>query len=331
MRRICAGVLLPRDEDATTIDVCDADKAPCVQPLALHVPERLQVVTAHMLEAEEAWGVRCPLCHCDAGAREGHVCNAWVRVRVCEDVGVGAQPQHECLAYVELAVLDKSLPPCPAAKLRVCVAGEQQVLQGVLNGVALAACLSQPGAALELPDVCTEHRPGASLLSLLRVVSHYCDGLALDTSARAALTLHVSRLALSSSRQPLEVDAAPSTLLHTWRALLQSRLFSPFPSRHSSSRRSYVARMVSAAAGGIVSQEEVTGLFSDGHTALAHWPDAFFSSVHTILPRAHEPFATAAQRQRGDLLALEHVLQTLGTEVIGKTAGARAVVAEAVA
>ena len=97
---------------------------------------------------------------------------------VPDDAAARHDRVHEQLAYVELSgIVAMQAGALPGLRLLLCVAGEQEVLAGMLNAVALATCLRTPETVA--PDFCLPSE-GASLLSLHACIEHYAAALGLD-------------------------------------------------------------------------------------------------------------------------------------------------------
>lgn len=305
-----------------------------VFPLAACVRERAAVVEAWRREVENPLQRSCVLCHGAHGGAD-HACSAWVRVQVHVPAAAGCDIHaetgacvHEQLAYAELSVLattDARAPPQPS--LLLCVAGEQQVLSGMLNAVALAVCLRSPDTAVPEFDV---PPAGVSLFSLYACVEHYAAALELDAGARAALHLHTTRVALN--QQPaLEVSAAPGEVLACWRALLRHRLFHVPGETPAATPSLHVVRAVRNATGRAITARDLVQMLEGTERELREWPVAFFEHLRMVFapefrvwsrdtrtaPRMHDAFASPAQRQRRELLFLQYVLRVLGPPVVG--------------
>ena len=311
------------------VQPADGRDAGHVLPLAVGVRERAAIVQGRRREAEACLQQSCLLCH-GAVAGSEHACSAWVRVQVHQPAAAGpGQPGetaarvHEQLAYAELsgiaAIQGAALPEL---RLLLCVAGEQEVLAGMLNAVALAACLRTPETTAPVFRLPPE---GASLLSLRACVEHYAAALGLDAGTRAALHLHSTRVALNE--QPaLEVVAPPGGVLACWRALLRHRLWQV----PGAARPPHVLRALrhTVPAADLVRMLEGP---EQAH-ALPGWPDAAFARIREVFahefavwsraaraaPRLHDAFACAGQRQRRELLFLQYLLHTLGPPAVGQ-------------
>lgn len=305
-----------------------------VFPLAACVRERAAVVKAWRRKVENPLQHSCVLCHGAHGGM-GHACSAWVRVQVhvpapvgCDQHAETAACVHEQLAYAELSVLATTDALAPTKlSLLLCVAGEQQVLAGMLNAVALAACLRTPETAVPEFGV---PPAGVSLFSLYACVEHYAAALELDAGARAALHLHTTRVALN--QQPaLEVSAAPGDVLACWRALLRHRLFHVPGEVPDATPSSHVVRAVRNATGNAIAAGDLVRMLEGAEHALPAWPEAFFAHFRGLFapefrvwsrdtrtaPRLHDAFASPAQRQRRELLFLQYVLRALGPPAVG--------------
>lgn len=324
----------------------DGADAGSVFPLAVGIHERAAVVAGWRRQAEAVLERSCLLCHGAEEAGHGHVCGAWVRVQVPAPPEDGPQPHtdtgahlHEQLAYAELSGLATAgAGALPELELLVCVAGEQQVLAGMLNAVALAACLCTPeNLAPEFPVPAA----GATLLSLHACVEHYAGVLRLDADARAALQMHSTRVALH--QQPvLRLQAEPREVLACWRALLAHRLWSvPSGEPRAGNSAAYAVRAVRHATGQAIAPAALTHMLATPESpALPAWPEAFFARLRELFahefgvwsraahgaPRIHDALGGVAQRQRRDFLFLQYLLHTLGPPVVGQQRVAAAVV-----
>ena len=308
-----------------------------VFPLAVCVHERAAIVEAWRREAEGPLRDSCVLCHGACGGT-GHVCSAWVRVQVHVPAFQGSDRHagsaspvacvHEHLAYAELSLpTTTSAGALPEPSLLLCVAGEQQVLTGMLNAVALAMCLRAPETVVPkfgIPPA------GVSLLSLYACVEHYAAALQLDTGERSALHLHSTRVALN--QQPaLELSAPPGEVLACWRALLRHRLFHVPGEAAVATPSAHVVRAMCNAVGHAVAAGDLTELLERAERALPAWPEALFTHLREwfasefriwsrdmrTAPRLHDVFASTAQRQRRDLLFLQFLLHALGPPAVG--------------
>ena len=318
------------------VHLCTADgtDAGSVLPLAVCVGERTAVVQAWSREAESLLEDSCLLCHRAHGGGD-HTCSAWVRVQVHAPAPAGHAPLpettacvHEQLAYVELSGLAPAEAGAPPAlKLLLCVAGEQQVLTGMLNAAALAMCLRAPETAV--PEFRVPPG-GVSLLSLFACVEHYAAALELDAGARAALHLHTTRVALN--QQPaLALSATREQVLACWRALLSHRLWHVPAEARGTTPSTHLLRVVRTAVGHAVAAGDLAQLLERAECALAAWPEAFFAHLRELFapefrvwsrdtrtaPQLHDAFASVAQRQRRDLLFLQFLLHMLGPPAVG--------------
>lgn len=315
----------------------DGADAGHVLPLAVDVRERAAVVQAWRREAEARLKQSCLLCH-GAQAGGGHACSAWVRVQVHEPAAPVSGPHaetaarvHEQLAYAELSgLMTTRADAAPELRLLLCVAGEQQVLAGMLNAVVLATCLRTPDTAAPVVSMPPE---GVSLLSLHACVEHYTRALQLDAGDRAALHLHSTRVALNE--QPaLEVAAPPGQVLACWRALLRHRLWQVPCGAPGAACPSHVLRAVRHATGHAIPAADLVQMLEAPEQAhpLPVWPEAVFARMREMFvhefsvwsrearaaPRLHDAFASAGQRQRRELLFLQHLLHTLGPPAVGR-------------
>lgn len=311
----------------------DGRDAGHVLPLAVGVRERAAIVLGRHREAEACLQQSCLLCH-GAAAGSEHACSAWVRVQVHQPAAAGpGQPGetavcvHEQLAYAELSgIAAIEGGALPELRLLLCVAGEQEVLAGMLNAVALAACLRTPETTA--PVFCMPPE-GASLLSLRACVEHYAAALGLDAGTRAALHLHSTRVALNE--QPaLEVVAPPGDVLACWRALLRHRLWQVPGGAAGAARPPHVLRALRHAVPAADLVRMLEG--PEPSHALPGWPEAAFARIREVFahefgvwsraaraaPRLHDAFACPGQRQRRELLFLQYLLQTLGPPAVGQ-------------
>lgn len=313
----------------------DTTDAAQVLPLVVGVHERAAVVQGWRRLAEAHPKRSCLLCH-GADAGPGHVCCAWVRVQVHaaatvnSDLHTETAPRvHELPAYAELSGLATTAAGAlPELKLLLCVAGEQQVLAGMLNAVALATCLRTPETlALEFDMPAG----GVSLLSLHACVEHYAGVLELDAGGRAALHLHSTRMALNQQRA-LQVSAPAGEVLACWRALLPHRLWHVPPEQPGPTISSYAVRAARHATGQALPARDLVRMLEGAEPALPAWPEAFFARIREVFahefsvwsreahaaPRLHDAFASLAQRQRRELLFLQDVLRALGPPAVGR-------------
>ena len=319
------------------LQAADGVDAGHVFPLAVDVRERATVVQERRREAEACLKQSCLLCH-GAQAGPGHACSAWVRVQVHKPDARVPGPRadttahvHEQLAYAELSgITTAAAGALPELTLLLCVVGEQEVLTGMLNALALAACLRTPETTA--PGFCLPPR-GASLLSLHACVEHYAAALGLDAGARAALHLHSTRVALNE--QPaLEVAGPPAQVLACWRALLRHRLCQVPCGAPGVACPSHVLRALRHATGRVIPAADLVRMLEapEQAHALPVWPEAVFARLREIFahefcvwsrearaaPRLHDAFAGAGQRQRRELLFLRYLLQTLGPPAVGQ-------------
>ena len=325
--------------EAPHVDLRPADgrDAGHVLPLAVGVGERAVIVQTRRRQAEARLQQSCLLCH-GAEAGPGHACSAWVRVQVHEPAAAGpglhaetAARVHEQLAYVELSgIVAMQAGALPGLRLLLCVAGEQEVLAGMLNAVALATCLRTPETVA--PDFCLPSE-GASLLSLHACIEHYAAALGLDAGTRAALHLHSTRVALNG--QPaLEVAAPPVDVLACWRALLRHRLWQVPGGAAGAACPPHVLRALRHATGLAIPAVDLVRMLEapEQMHALPGWPGAAFAPIREVFahefgvwsraaraaPRLHDAFACAGQRQRRELLFLQYLLHTLGPPAVGQ-------------
>jgi hypothetical protein len=319
------------------LQAVDGVEAGHVLSLAVSMRERADVVRARRRETEARLEQSCLLCH-GAQAGPGHACGAWVRVQVHEPAAqvLGAHTEsaarvHEQLAYAELSgIATAGAGALPELRLLLCVAGEQEVLAGMLNAVALAACLRTPETVV--PGFCVPPE-GASLLSLHACVEHYAAALGLDAGARAALHLHSTRVALNE-QAALEVAGPRGEVLACWRALLRHRLWQVPCGAPGVASPSHVLRALRQATGHAIQRGDLVRMLDAPEHAhpLPAWPEAVFARLREIFahefgvwsrearaaPRLHDAFASAGQRQRRELLFLQYLLRTLGPPAVDR-------------